>query len=129
MKNIRYCGLFLLIGAMAAVGCNGERDVKVSGSISSASDPLTSNVQLEFLEIDGESKNSIQKVSVEKLGTFEQTVPVVGDKLIVRALVDTNKDGLCTPGEQWAEQEVEIKEDNTVDALNLKLTTESCFTN
>ena len=60
-----------------------------------------------------------------KLGDFKETVPLEGDRVLIRAIDDRDGNGACSAGEAWGEVQAEISEDK-VEAASLTLSTAAC---
>ncbi len=118
-----------ITGATALAGCSSARDVEVSGDVSSRV-ALKGSLNLEFFDVSGTgadaARTSVQSITLDAPGAFKQSVPLEGDHVLVRAIDDRDGDGACTAGEPWAEVEVTIKDDNTVDPIALDLALQPC---
>lgn len=125
------CGA-LAIAGLLATACSGSRDVEVTGSVSApAGESLSSPITLDFLDVvnDSDAPKSVATATLDKPGDFAHTVSVSGDKVRVRAIVDSNGDGSCSAGELWAETDAAIANDDKVDPVSLTLTRGDCPTN
>jgi hypothetical protein len=116
--------------ALGAVGCSSARDVEVSGKVTAPSSlTVGDKVVVDFIDVVGDGDEAKQSVAhttqLEALGDFKETVPVEGDRMIIRAIDDRDGDGKCTAGEAWGETEIEISEDK-VEAATLTLATAAC---
>jgi hypothetical protein len=124
--------LSLLCAALAA-GCSSARDVEVTGEVQAASGVQTSGkIRIEVFDVsgDGESaeRTSLDLIELDALGPFEATVSAEGEKLLVRAIADADANGACSAGEPWAEQELPIAEDGTVEPVTLQIAAQACPT-
>jgi hypothetical protein len=127
-RSMVVCALSAL-GALGLVGCGSDREVAVTGSVSApASTTVSGPILLEFSDVvDAEAQpKSVLTSRLDALGSFTETVSVEGDKVRVRAVVDTDGDGACSAGELWAESDATIKDDDTVDPVTLTLGHEPC---
>jgi hypothetical protein len=120
---------FVCLG-LSAVGCSSARDVEVSGKVTAPSSlTVGDKVVVDFIDVVGDGDEAKQSVAhttqLEALGDFKETVPVEGDRMIIRAIDDRDGDGKCTAGEAWGETEVEISQDK-VEAAALTLATAAC---
>ncbi len=129
MKNA-LLGLVGITTLMLASGCSAGRDVEVTGSVSAAqSVSVEGKILLSFYELDAEDEAArihLQDVTLESLGDFEQTVSVEGSSLIIRAINDRDDDGECSSGEAWAELEVTIADDDSVEPVVMTLSDAPC---
>lgn len=117
------------LSALGLVGCASDREVDVTGSVSApATGTVSGPITLEFSDvIDAEEQpKSVLTTPLDKPGDFRQTVSIEGDTVRVRAVVDTNGDGVCSAGELWTEADAAIKDDDTVDPIALTLGHEPC---
>jgi hypothetical protein len=123
---------WIVLGAsMAFMGCGASRDVEVSGEVSA---PATVGVQgavlIEFFDLtpDGDAfeRTSVHNITLESIGAFDETISVEGDKILVRAINDSDGDGACSAGELWAEAEADVAEDDTVTGVSLQLAAQPC---
>ena len=125
-------GLVGIATLMAASGCSSGRDVEVTGSVSAAqSVDVSGKILLSFYEQDGDdeaARTHIQDVTLESLGDFKETVSVEGSSFIIQAINDRDEDGKCSAGEAWAELEVQIAEDDSVEPVALTLSNDPCPT-
>ena len=116
--------------ALGAVGCSSARDVEVSGKVTAPSSlTVGDKVVIDFIDVVGEGTDEKQTVAstaeLKALGDFKETVPLEGDKVLIRAIDDRNGDGKCSAGEAWGELTAEIKE-NKAEAASLVLGTAAC---
>ncbi len=135
MKHLAWawekCGLPLttaLLGASLLAGCSSGRDVKVTGEVTApASVAVQGKIHVDFMDLaDSENPEVAQTAELDQLGAFEETVSLEGDKVLVRAINDTDGNGACTEGEAWAEAEVEIADDDTATVPALTLSNAAC---
>lgn len=129
MKNA-VLGMFGIATLMAATGCSSGRDVEVTGSVSAAqSADVSGKILLSFYEVDAEDETArihIQDATLEALGDFKETVSVEGSSVIIQAINDRDDDGKCSAGEAWAEIEVQIADDDSVEPVALTLSHAAC---
>ena len=127
MNTIRLLAPVALIAALSAVGCSSARDVEVTGEVKSAA-TSQGKILVEFYDIAGEGENleltNVHSVELAELGTFDEKVPLEGDRVLVRAIADANGDGACSEGEAWAEIEAPIEEDAA--SVELALSVQAC---
>ena len=119
-----------ILSAALVFACSSARDVEVTGEVTAAVGTTPAKIHVEFFDMAGEGdtleKNSIQAIELTAPGSFKETVPVEGEKLLVRAIADDDGDGKCTAGEAWAEQQLSVKADGTVEAAKLQLAVQDC---
>ncbi len=125
------CGVTVLtavLGASLLAGCGSGRDVKVTGEVTApASVAVDGKIVVDFIDVsDSENPEVAQSVELDQLGAFEETVSLEGDKMLVRAINDSDGNGACTEGEAWAEIEVEIADDDTAAVTSLSLSNAPC---
>ena len=124
MKTIRLLAPVALFAALSAAGCSSARDVEVTGEVKSASS-TQGKIFVEFFDVAGEGEDleltSVHSVELGQLGTFNEVVPLEGDRILVRAIADANGDSMCTEGEAWAEMEAAIEEDAANVALDISV--------
>lgn len=129
MKNA-VLGMFGVATLMAATGCSSGRDVEVTGSVSAAqSADVSGKILLSFYEVDAEDETvriHIQDATLEALGDFKETVSVEGSSVMIQAINDRDDDGKCSAGEAWAEIEVQIADDDSVEPVALTLSHAAC---
>ena len=117
--------------AAALGGCGSSREVEVTGSVSAPS--TASEIALEFFDVIGEGEErELTSAHTAKLtgpGEFTEKMDLEGDSVLVRAIADSDGDGACSAGEAWGEFEASIKDDDTVDPIELSLSTAACPTN
>jgi hypothetical protein len=116
--------------AFNVAACSAGRDVEVSGKVTAASSVTVGDkLVVEFVDVVGEGeeqeKTVVHTTELEALGDFKETVSLEGDRVIVRAIDDRNRDGKCTAGEAWGEAEAAIAEDE-VEPVTLALSTAAC---
>ncbi len=114
--------LFVSVAALGLIGCASDREIEVTGNVTS-SETVSTPITLDFLDVvEGEdAPKSVLTAKLDALGAFTQTVSVEGEKVRVRAVVDNDGDGVCSAGELWAEADATIKDDDTVDPVALAL--------
>jgi hypothetical protein len=124
MKTIRLLAPVALFAALSAAGCSSARDVEVTGEVKSASS-TQGKIFVEFFDVAGEGESleltSVHSVELDQLGTFNEVVPLEGDRILVRAIADADGNGACTEGEAWAEMEAAIEEDAANVALDISV--------
>jgi len=131
MKN-QILGILALLSALGLrSGCGSSRDVALKGTVTADSAITGGPVRVEFYEPQQSSDSNsttdlkfVDAVSLDKLGTFDQTVPVEGDKIHVVAFIDSNKDEKCTDGEAWGAVDAAVQKDDTASAA-VNITTAS----
>jgi hypothetical protein len=116
--------------AFGVVGCSSARDVEVSGKVTAPSSlTVGDKVVIDFIDVVGEGSEEKQTVAhtsqLTKLGDFKETVPLEGDRVLIRAIDDRDGNGACSAGEAWGEVQAEISEDK-VEAASLTLSTAAC---
>ena len=116
--------------ALSATGCSSARDVEVSGKVTAPSSlAVGDTVVVDFIDVVGDGDEAKQNVAhtaqLQALGDFKETVPLEGDRMIIRAIDDRDGDGKCSAGEAWGETQVEISQDK-VEAATLTLGTAAC---
>jgi hypothetical protein len=125
---------YLLIAAPVAllsclaIGCGSSREVAIKGEVgSSASTQVDGPVAVQFFDIVETAKPSlVHSITLTGLATFDAKAPLEGKEVLVRAINDRDNNGACSAGEPWAEVRVPVKEDDTVDAVNLALSAGAC---
>lgn len=125
----RVGSMVMVLAAAATFACSSSRDVEVSGSVAAPLGQAVSGpITLSFLDVisSDETPKSVAETKLDAVGEFKQTVSVEGDKVRVRALVDTNGDGACSTGELWAETDAAIQDDDSVAPVTLTLGTAPC---
>jgi hypothetical protein len=121
----------LALVALSAFACSSARDVEVNGEVSAASgSSVQGEIVVEFYDIAGEGEEleltNIHSLTLAEVGSFKETVPVEGDRLLIRAIADTDGDGACSANEAWAESEVAIDGDTAT--VSLALSAKACPT-
>ena len=116
--------------AFGVVGCSSARDVEVSGKVSAPSSlTVGDKLVIDFIDVVGEGSEEKQTVAhtsqLTKLGDFKETVPLEGDRVLIRAIDDRDGNGACSTGEAWGEVPAEIRDDK-VEAASLTLSTAAC---
>ncbi len=117
---------FLVLGT-ALSACSAGRDVEVEGEVSSAS--TQGDILVQFWDIQESERAQVHDIKLAAPGTFKETVPLEGERLLVRAIADADGNGACTAGEQWAELELPIADDGSVEPVKLVLGGGACPTN
>ena len=129
MKNSsNFVWMLVTATGMLAAGCTSSRDVEVSGEVSApATTTVDGEITLEFLDVvgDDEQPKSVKKVTLEKLGSFKETVELEGDTVRVRAFGDSDGNGACTDGEAGASVDAAI-DDDTIEPVKLELVNGPC---
>ena len=117
--------------SIAAVGCEGPREVEVTGEAKAAS-TVAGPITIEFWEVPEAGADApeaaVKSIELAKPGAFTDTVEVEGDEIRVFALVDADGDKTFDAGELWDEVKVAIAEDGTVAAITLDLAADACPT-
>lgn len=117
------------VGLSAALlfGCSAARDVEVTGEVTAASSGIQGPIVLEFLDlVDREQVPEIVHTqTLAALGAFTATAPLEGDRLRIRAIDDRDEDGACTNGEDWAEVDADVENDE-VTGVKLVLGSGAC---
>jgi hypothetical protein len=130
MKQGRLLALVGMLGLVAS-GCSSGRDVEVTGEVASES-RVEADIKLVFFDVTGEGDDlelsQVHEIVLAAPGSFAETIPLEGDRVLVRAIEDRNGDGACTAGEPWAEAEQAIAEDDTVAPIALVLEASPCPT-
>ncbi|HEX2871820.1 MAG TPA: hypothetical protein VHP33_11200 [Polyangiaceae bacterium] len=116
--------------AFGVVGCSSARDVEVSGKVTAPSSlTVGDEVVIDFIDVVGEGSEEKRTVAhtsrVTKLGDFKETVPLEGDRVLIRAIDDRDGNGACSAGEAWGEVQAEVSKDK-VEAASLTLSTAAC---
>ena len=118
-------GLASLALAVTLAGCSGTEEVEIKGETKS-SEAVSGKITIEFFDVVDDEETSLEKLTLDALGPFEQTVEAEGDRIRVFALADANGDGACSEGEAWAEAEARVLEDGTADPVTLELQAKAC---
>jgi hypothetical protein len=129
LRNEKVRSVVMVIASAVMFACASDRDVEVTGSVAApAGQAVSGPITLSFLDVvaTDEAPKSVAEMKLDTVGEFKQTVTVEGDTVRVRAVVDTNGDGACSPGELWAESDAAIKDDDTVAPVTLTLGTAPC---
>ena len=117
--------------ALFTFACGDGREVQMSGEISAA-DALAEGETLHLVVYEPDSAGAVDaegdaaasdeaeeryvvadELELEALGSFDQTVSVVGDSVYVVAFIDADGDGECSEGERWGDAIVAVAEDDT----------------
>ena len=112
------------------VGCGSSREVAIKGQVgSSTAAQVDGPIAVQFFDIVDTAKPSlVHSIKLDRLAAFDEKAALQGDEVLVRAINDRDNDGACSTGEAWAEVRVPVKEDNTVEAVNLELKADACPT-
>jgi hypothetical protein len=108
------------------VGCGASREIAIKGDVASSSAQLEGPIVVQFFDIVDAKSSLVHTVSLTKAGSFDEKAPVEGKEVLVRAIADHDANGACSAGEAWAEAKMTIKDDDTVDAVNLDLKVGDC---
>ena len=116
--------------AVLAFGCNSGREVEVTGQVTAPSTlAVGDKLVLQIIDVttEGETRHAevVDTAELAKLGGFERTVDLEGDRAIVRVIDDRDGDGKCTAGEAWAESEAGIASDK-LEGVSLMLAVTPC---
>ena len=112
----------------ALPGCGASREVEASGSVTSPASTATHVMVAIYDQAkDRTSETRVDQVILGTSNTFSQKVTAEGDKIRIFAFDDTDSNGECTEGENWASEEVRIKDDNTIDPVLLILRSGPCL--
>jgi hypothetical protein len=127
MAKVWGVGVVVML-SLAATACSSGRDVEVKGEVSApASLTIDGKIRVEFVDvIDDEDREVVHSVELDAPGSFDEEVALEGDKVLVRAIADSDGDGACSAGESWAEIEVPIAEDDTIEPVSLTLAETAC---
>jgi hypothetical protein len=125
MRSIRFITLAAALPlALSLAACSSSRDVEVTGEVSAAQ--VQGEIFLEFFDTDGDQPESVHTATLSAPGVFTETVPLAGDKVLIRAIDDADGDGACSAGERWAEVEADIDENDEVKDVLLVLAQKPC---
>jgi hypothetical protein len=125
MRTIRFFTLAAALPlALSLSACSSSRDVEVTGEVSAAQ--VKGEIFLEFFDVDGDQTESVHTTTLTTAGAFTETVPLAGDKVLIRAIDDADGNGACTAGESWAEIEADIDENDQVKDVVLALASAPC---
>ncbi len=92
-----------------------------------ASLTVEGKIRVEFIDvIDADDREVVHSVDLDAPGSFDEKVALEGGSVLVRAIADSDGDGACSAGESWAEVEVEIAEDDTIEPVSLTLAEAAC---
>ena len=110
------------------LGCGSSREVSIKGQLASSA-TVEGPIALQFFDIiEAEKPSLVHSIKLDKLAAFDEKASLQGKEVLVRAINDRDGNEACSAGEPWAEVRVLVKEDDTVDAVNLELTAGSCPT-
>ena len=129
LRYERVRSMLMVLASAATFACASDRDVEVTGSVAApAGQAVSGPITLSFLDVvsSDETPKSVAETKLDAVGEFKQTVTVEGDTVRVRAVVDTDGNGACSPGELWAESDAAIGDDDSVAPVNLTLGTAAC---
>jgi len=116
----------LVLLMSAQMGCGASREVAIKGQVASSA-ALEGPIAVQFFDIvDAEKPALVHSIKLDKLIAFDEKAPLQGKEVLVRAINDRDGNGACSDGEAWAEARASIKDDDTVEAVNLDLTTAPC---
>ena len=120
----------LLLGSLA-MACSSGREVEVKGEVAApASVTISGPIRVEFIDVlddaDGAQNDVVHDVELDSPGSFAEKVSLEGDKVLVRAINDTDGNGACSSGEAWAQTEAEIADDDTIAPLTITLGASPC---
>jgi hypothetical protein len=131
MSNWMMAGCFSA-GVLAALvtGC-ASREVEVTGEVSAAvGTDVQGPIVLELYDSKGTGEDleleRVHTASLQAPGKFSEKAEFSGDRVIVRAIDDRDRDGVCSAGEAWGEVEAEIHDDDSTDAIALVLSAKPC---
>ncbi|MFO0567312.1 MAG: hypothetical protein U0263_16765 [Polyangiaceae bacterium] len=116
---------FLALAALALIaGCGASRDVEVTGQVDA---PATAKGDIVVEFFDGmDATESAHSLKLAGPSAFVEKVPLEGDTLRVRAVLDADGDGKCSAGELWDEVAKKVDDDDKVDDLVLTLESGAC---
>ena len=106
------------------LGCSSARDVQVKGEIQGGLSQQ--DVLLEFWDLTDSEQTKVHSMTVQAPGSFDETVPLEGDTLLVRAIADSDDNGVCTPGELWGESDTQFSDGDETLAINVILSGGAC---
>jgi hypothetical protein len=87
--------------------CSAARDVEIKGTVSA--DHVHGAIFVEFYDVQEDAVVRIDTLTLAEPGVFRASVPLEGDKVLVRAIDDADGNEACTSGEQWWEVKATIK--------------------
>src|SRR5690349_7027910 len=87
----------LLLGSLA-LACSSGREVEVTGEVAApASVTISGPIRVEFIDIvddaEGAENEVVHDVELAAPGSFTEKVSLEGDKVLVRAINDTDGNG------------------------------------
>ncbi len=107
-----------------AIGCSSARDIQVKGEIQGGL--AQQDVLVEFWDLTDSDQTKVHSLTVQAPGSFDETVPLEGDALLVRAIVDSDDNGVCTSGELWGESDTAFSDGDESLAINVILSGAAC---
>ena len=119
-----FAATVMLSGLALIAGCSSSRDVEVSGKVSAGS--VSSEITLEFFDVNGSDKTSVHTAKLGDDGSFKETVSIEGDEVLVRAIADADGNAKCTEGEQWGEASAKISDDDKAGPIEVALSLAAC---
>lgn len=115
------------VALLICVGCGASREVAIKGEVASSTSQVEGPIAVQIFDLADEAKPSLaHSIKLEKLAAFDAKASVDGDRVLIRAIHDRDGNGACSAGEAWAEARADVKEDDTVDAVNLDLKLVDC---
>ncbi len=123
MKKLITLLALATVGGLA-LGCSSARDVQVKGEIQGGLSQQ--DVLVEFWDLTDSEQTKVHSVTVQAPGSFDETVPLEGDQLLVRAIADNDDNGVCTPGEQWGETDTALSDGDETLAITVTLSGAAC---
>jgi hypothetical protein len=116
------------LALLMCVGCGSSREIAIKGQLAS-SVTVEGPIAVQFFDIvEAEKPALVHSIKLDKLAAFDEKAALQGKEVLVRAINDRDGNDACSTGEPWGEVRVLVKEDDTVDAVNLELTAGSCPT-
>ncbi len=131
MSNWMMAGCFSMgVLAALATGC-ASREVEVTGELSAAvGTDVRGPFVLELYDAKGTGEEleleRVHTANLQALGKFSEKAEFSGDRVVVRAIDDRNRDGACSASEAWGEAEAEIGDDDSTEAIALVLAAKPC---
>jgi hypothetical protein len=128
--RIRHLLMAAPLTLLLCAGCGSSREVAIKGEVAaSATDKVEGQIAVQFFDVVDAAKPAlVHSITLERLAAFDAKAPLEGDEVLVRAINDRDGNGACSTGEPWAEVRASVKDDDTVDAVNLDLKIGSCPT-
>ncbi|HMR05585.1 MAG TPA: hypothetical protein PKA88_07395 [Polyangiaceae bacterium] len=109
-----------------SVGCSSSRDIQVKGEILGAASQQS--MLVEFWELNSTEQNKVHSMTVAAPGSFEETVPLEGDTLLVRVIADADGNEACSAGESWGESIAQIVDEEAPLEVSVSLSSAACDT-